>query len=382
MDSENFYSELPSFTQFSGVVEEHHFHRVPSDWVVIITDVKGSTRAIEAGRYRDVNMVGASAIACLHNVIGDRDLPFVFGGDGATMVVPPSVLEPLIEEMLALKKHSQESFGLDLRVGAVEVKDIEAEGAEVQVAKFELVPGKVVAVLRGGGVTLADAKVKDPNLPYEIHRDASKEVDLNGLSCRWEPIPSRNGKVLSLLVVAQPGSTDAYRKVLEDLDSIYHGDMDTANPVSLTKMRYRSLSDCLRSERKNHDSVWSAAYFKGMIGVVYSILVFKMKMPAVFFNSKEYTESIPRHSDYRKFDDALRMIVDCSDTQSKEIRESLEALRKEGLIYFGIHQSDSSLMTCYVRGVDEGKHIHFVDGGDGGYTMASKELKAQMKGNP
>ncbi|HXB98558.1 MAG TPA: DUF3095 family protein, partial [bacterium] len=31
-------------------------------------------------------------------------------------------------------------------------------------------------------------------------------------------------------------------------------------------------------------------------------------------------------------------------------------------------------------GTDPGQHIHFVDGGDGGYAMAAKQLKAQIKG--
>jgi hypothetical protein len=36
-------------------------------------------------------------------------------------------------------------------------------------------------------------------------------------------------------------------------------------------------------------------------------------------------------------------------------------------------------MTCYVHDVNDGNHIHFVDGGDGGYAMAARELKAQLR---
>tara|TARA_B110000483_G_scaffold169827_1_gene200856 strand:+ start:686 stop:814 length:129 start_codon:yes stop_codon:yes gene_type:complete len=36
-------------------------------------------------------------------------------------------------------------------------------------------------------------------------------------------------------------------------------------------------------------------------------------------------------------------------------------------------------MTCLIQGMDEGEHIHFIDGGDGGYTMASRELKLQIQ---
>jgi hypothetical protein len=35
-------------------------------------------------------------------------------------------------------------------------------------------------------------------------------------------------------------------------------------------------------------------------------------------------------------------------------------------------------MTCYVNDLNPGNHIHFIDGGDGGYAMAAKKLKAQQ----
>jgi len=33
-------------------------------------------------------------------------------------------------------------------------------------------------------------------------------------------------------------------------------------------------------------------------------------------------------------------------------------------------------MTCLVTSETEGVHVHFVDGGAGGYTTAAKQLKA------
>ena len=38
--------------------------------------------------------------------------------------------------------------------------------------------------------------------------------------------------------------------------------------------------------------------------------------------------------------------------------------------------SDTALMTCLVTSETEGLHVHFVDGGGGGYTKAAKQLKA------
>ena len=42
------------------------------------------------------------------------------------------------------------------------------------------------------------------------------------------------------------------------------------------------------------------------------------------------------------------------------------------------HTSETALMTCVIDGYD-GNHVHFVDGADGGYALAAKQLKAQLK---
>ena len=63
--TENFYAQVEELTDFFQVVDEQHYTRVPSDWLLVITDVSGSTQAIEQGRYRDVNALGVSSIIAL-----------------------------------------------------------------------------------------------------------------------------------------------------------------------------------------------------------------------------------------------------------------------------------------------------------------------------
>jgi hypothetical protein len=47
---------------------------------------------------------------------------------------------------------------------------------------------------------------------------------------------------------------------------------------------------------------------------------------------------------------------------------------KAGLLNYRLHTSDAAKLTCLVSqaGVH---HIHFVDGCDGGYPLAARELK-------
>ena len=51
---------------------------------------------------------------------------------------------------------------------------------------------------------------------------------------------------------------------------------------------------------------------------------------------------------------------------------------ERGELSYGVHLSDTALMTCLVESATEQKHVHFIDGGEGGYTQAAQELKRRV----
>jgi hypothetical protein len=56
----------------------------------------------------------------------------------------------------------------------------------------------------------------------------------------------------------------------------------------------------------------------------------------------------------------------------------LDVAYQQGQVFYGCHQTHSAVITCLVAqtGVE---HVHFVDSAEGGYAMAAKQLKAQIK---
>jgi hypothetical protein len=125
---DRFYNELTPFADFEEIANIEAYRPVPEDWVVLATDISGSTRAIEEGRYKDVNMLGAASITVVLNVCGDIDIPYVFGGDGATLVVPQMLADNATRALAGLKAVSSKIFGLELRVGIVPVADVRSRG--------------------------------------------------------------------------------------------------------------------------------------------------------------------------------------------------------------------------------------------------------------
>jgi len=54
----------------------------------------------------------------------------------------------------------------------------------------------------------------------------------------------------------------------------------------------------------------------------------------------------------------------------------LTTAHQRGDITFGTHRSDAALMTCLLFSLEESRHIHFIDGTEGGFTYAAKGMKA------
>ncbi len=379
VQSVDFYSCLPSFANFQELTLDRHFVRAPDEWFVVMTDVVGSTQAIEAGRYKDVNTIGAASISVVSGLLG-RDVPCMFGGDGATLLVPPDVIDRVLDGLRRLQRLSRNQFHIELRVGRITVGEVHRTGHAIEVAKHELRAGKCTAIFRGGGLSEAEKRIKGEASAYCVEAATDGDLELTGLSCRWNALPSRRGRIMALLVRSQmEPAARVYDELLAELNRIYDGQLDETNPVRNESLSYRSAADCIQAEARFHTRKGTLSYLKRLLEIAASVLVFKYRLPPLVFDAGRYQASMREHSDHRKFDDMLRMILDCSDEQIEAIRTYLETQRLEGKLCYGIHLSDTALMTCFVQDIQDGQHIHFIDGGDGGYTMAAKQLKEQLR---
>jgi hypothetical protein len=79
-------------------------------------------------------------------------------------------------------------------------------------------------------------------------------------------------------------------------------------------------------------------------------------------------------------DGRINTVISGLNKQHNILEEFLEEMERSGEISFGMHRSKESIMSCYVRDRKD-QHIHFVDGGDGGYTKAAGLLKSKFISN-
>jgi len=92
----------------------------------------------------------------------------------------------------------------------------------------------------------------------------------------------------------------------------------------------------------------------------------------------EYKTDVIANSDFRKFDEMIRLVVSCTKNQLKSVESWLEQKYVERKLVYGIHVSDAALITCMVFQYNR-NHIHFVDGNNGGYASAAIELKKRSR---
>ena len=172
----------------------------------------------------------------------------------------------------------------------------------------------------------------------------------------------------------------SYRHTIETLEGALED--DAGHPISLRGLRLGTLFGSygiearLRSGAAAGEAYRAAEAYARKKSLIGRTLI-ALGASAGGFDGKAYPKELIENTDYRKFDEALRMVLDLSDEQLAVIEAELESARSEGHLAYGVHRAPSALITCYLRSYS-GDHVHFVDGSDGGYALAARMLKAQL----
>jgi hypothetical protein len=377
--SDKFYGAVPVFRGFTRLMEPSLYSPLPDDWSVGVADIVESTKAIAQARYKAVNMAGAAVIAAVTNALEGREFPFVFGGDGASFAVAPSDLERARAALAATAAWVKEDLDLAMRVAFVPLTAIRAQGLDVRVARFGPSANLSYAMFSGGGLGWADAAMKRGEFAV-APAPPGTQPDLSGLSCRFEEIPAVRGLILAVLVVPVPGADPgAYRKLIEDIVVLVERSPDQGRPVppggpplrwppAGVEFEARAQRGGALLTRRLRVFGWTLFY--------YFIMRFGIKVGG--FVPHIYVQQVVENSDFRKYDDGLRMVLDCTPELERAVAQRLAAAAAAGIVRYGLHRQDAAMMTCFTPSALRSDHVHFIDGARGGYASAATALKATL----
>jgi hypothetical protein len=326
-----------AYSEFSLVLDPSIYEPLPDNWLIGITDVVDSTIAINAGRYNDVNYAGASVIAALGNAWGTFDFPFVFRGDGAAFALPPQGLMVATSVLRQVASFARTSLGLALRIGLLPVSEIRARGRDVRIARYAASENAIYAMFAGGGLKWAEQQIKNGRYLVKPGKHTTRP-DLTGLTCDWTPLPSQQGEILSLLVEPH----------------------DHTSPEVFAGIAKRVLAIFDAGPRQSHPVPKDTAIPED---------------DETYLGPKNWPEAAS-NSDFRKYDDVLRLTLDCTREQIDTAEAILVVAKARGEINFGLHRQSHALMTCLVPSGRPESHLHFLDGMGGGYAKAAEMMEA------
>ena len=372
-----FYDDLPRRAAFADLANPALYTPLPDDWLVGTSDIVGSTAAIASGKYKTVNMIGAAVISAQINGAAGRAFPFVFGGDGAAFAHPPEFREAAEAALAAVQVWAREEFDMGLRVGLFKVADIRAAGRDVGVARYSASEGVDYAMFAGGGVSWAEDQMK-AGVDTVAPASPGTQPDLTGLSCRWSHMKARSGSILSLL--AQPlDGVDAARfgDVAQSILDVV-GQLDRGghpSPPEGPGTGWPPPGAVLEAHASRGNMPLAKRRRQILFETAIAWVLLKTRIKIGGFDPAHYQRTVGANADYRKFDDGLKMTIDCDSGTVAQLQRILEDAAAAGILKFGLHTQDEAMMTCIVPSIMDDTHIHFIDGAAGGYTQAAMGIK-------
>lgn len=372
-----FYDQVPVFRGFAKLMDPALYKPLPDDWMIGTADIVDSARAIAAKRYKAVNMAGAAVIAAVTNALQGREFPFVFGGDGSSFAIPAADGELAGRALAATAAWVRQDLDLAMRVALIPIAAVRAAGLDVRVARFAPSPYVTYAMFSGGGLPWAEAAMKRGEFAVAEAPPGSLP-DLSGLSCRFEEMAATRGLILSLLAVpGRGGAGAAFREVIEDVIALVEKSPDMGRPVPSGGPPLKWPPQGLDYEaRARHRGPLLVRRLRLLGFTLFAYFLIRYGISVGGFDPHVYLGQVVANSDFRKYDDALRMVLDCTPQLADEIERRLQRAAEVGIVRYGLYRQDAAMMTCFTPAASRSDHVHFIDGARGGYASAAEALKA------
>ena len=359
------------------LLDETAFTEVPKEWNIIVTDIKNSTLAVQEGKQQLVNLAATGSIVACLNISRAKgiDIPFFFGGDGATLLVPDEILPDCLYALQLHQERCSLSFDFFLRVGHRNVSQLKEQGAQLKIARYKRNDLHIMPIILGDALQIAERSIKESE-PQDAMEQMTYNLNLQGMECKWDKIkpPQKGNEVLTFIISAATvaSQSELYSEVLKKIDLIY-GEDRIRHPLSAGKLKMvHHLSRFKNEVKMKYKKVTSrqiaANWWLSIAGSIFA----KYTRPG-----KNYIHDLIQLTETLLLDGSINTVITGEESQRKELLAYLDQLEGENKLKYGYYTSSSSILSCFVTALDD-YHIHFLDGDNGGYTQASKVLKAKM----
>ena len=377
----NFYSELKihnsSISELIGSREK--FTRLPDSWHILVADIRNSTQAVADGKHNNVNLVATGCVIAILNLAEKHKIsvPFFFGGDGAIFLIPENIRQSSVSVLEKHNQNARKNFGFSLSIGSFSIAEIYRENIELQIARVKVNRNFNIPVILGTALQYAENRIKAEEHSRNSIPDDTP-LDLTGMECKWDRIkpPREDQEVLSLIIEGCGDSNISriYSKVMAVIDDIY-GAVGSRKPISVKRLKIKAGLQRINAEIRTKFGRWRLpAFLKSFMIANFGEIFLKNTQAG-----KNYLQKLVEFSDNLSLDGRINTVIIGTRAEREKLTAYLDKLERLGLINYGYHVSEESIMSCYVIDMNADQHIHFVDGSDGGYTKAANHLKSKFR---
>ncbi|WP_299212188.1 DUF3095 family protein [uncultured Dokdonia sp.] len=379
MDTKLFYKKLKKqkIPIHELLNEIHRFEPVPDNWYVVVADIENSTEAVNNGLHGSVNLAATGSIIAVLNELKQIDatfkIPYFFGGDGATFLIPGNYIIDVVNILDRYTVHVKNTMFLTLRADKMAVSEVYKNGHSLKITKFKLNTFLTVPVVLGLGLKFAEKEIKKNFTDSMVDSKVDIPVNLDGMECRWDEIKpdSSEKKVVCLIVnsVKEQEQSKIFSDILQEIHTLF-GSLEERIPISTRELKLDTTISKIRREMIARLGKSKLSYLIKN----WSITFFGKFYFEYFKDGQEYLYKVSQLSDTLMIDGSINTVISGTAQQLQSLELFLDGLESDKKINYGMHKTYASIMSCYVQDRKD-NHIHFVDGTEGGYTSAAMMIK-------
>lgn len=195
-------------------------------------------------------------------------------------------------------------------------------------------------------------------------------------------MPSQHGVILSVVILPTDGVPGPIFSIFaESVLKVACGLPGAGHPAEAAGpgVKWPPAGATLEAHAQRGDGTLGASRRKALLESFVAWVLIKTGLKIGGFDARRYRRIVGENADFRKFEDGLKMTLDCDRDTETQLRNLLEQGAADGVVHFGLHTQSEAMMTCIVPSILSDNHVHFVDGASGGYTAAAQSIKHGLK---
>jgi hypothetical protein len=366
MDNQNAITEIADLSQYTTTAETD---------LLIMTDIVDSTSAVAQGRYKEITIAVTKAIAALRNACSHHETQVQHGGDGFIAKSHVSNLFKISGVLWEMKESINRKYGFGLYASIWTKKELDGLGIKVYHRHFLQSNGSRQWQIHCSEMHKLENRLKS-GFESAFRFVGGLTTNADGFRCDFTPVKHKRAQFACCIIsLVEQDVTDRMITTREILKIIQqHSTHGLSSPIKKTDLHW------LTNRQMLEDLSVESNYYKLRLFVNWwFIFMNKLKCNRILplnslpFISKKVADSV----DHIKYDGNLKFVISVNNDDRTKFEGHLNALAKESRIKLGIHWSKAAIITCSVNGPHE--NLHFIDGLDGGLTLAAANLKTKLK---